>query len=626
MPIRIARTITENGHSEEAKKQVIRLSLCMIVKDEEELLPQCLASVMGLVDEMVIVDTGSTDRTVEIAKSFGARVYHFDWIGDFAAARNAGLQRARGEWILSLDADEELPRSSWAPIRQVIEEYPEPTPLAVNVRIVNITGDLPSDLHVNHFLKLFRNVSGMEYRGAIHEQVQFQGELPPSITREDIVIRHYGYMAKVAGPKKKIERNLQILEKELADGQDKPFYLYHMGVSYYLLGQHAKAMEYLERLFAVSRKMLESGQGFMNYLGHAYLLAGRCAEHLNGLDKALEYTRQAPIYDPNLPDAHFQLGYFTRVNGDPKEAIEHYLRALDCKGKRILFPAYDHGCIGWKTYSELGLAYLQLGDGASALDYLDRALAERPTESAVVEAKGNALVLLGRYAEARESYQRALSLNPKSQVAERMLQRLDAVGGKGHPSGTVQDMLFEASWELAHDHDRRALELYQHVTEQDTENYAAHIGLASAAFAQGEYQLALDHIRTANSLRQDNPDTFVLEAVCLEQLGQLQEAYDALDQARQRFPDSQSVVLALADLLFMAEEWIEALHWYSQAIEKGSVSPETLRHIATAMMKIGQYEGATELFELVLQLRPADDEAKLGLQRAQELAGSTNKN
>jgi len=95
------------------------LSLSMIVKNEEPFLAHCLDSVRGLVDEMVILDTGSTDGTLEIARAAGARVFQSPWRDDFSAARNASLEKATGDWILILDADEELPASEHAPLRQV---------------------------------------------------------------------------------------------------------------------------------------------------------------------------------------------------------------------------------------------------------------------------------------------------------------------------------------------------------------------------------------------------------------------------------------------------------------------------------------------------------------------------
>lgn len=88
------------------------ISLCMIVKNEADNLNQCLKSVRGIADEIIVVDTGSTDSTLQIALSFGAKVVHYTWNGDFAAARNAGLQQAHGQWILILDGDEELDAKS----------------------------------------------------------------------------------------------------------------------------------------------------------------------------------------------------------------------------------------------------------------------------------------------------------------------------------------------------------------------------------------------------------------------------------------------------------------------------------------------------------------------------------
>ena len=99
----------------------VKLSLCMIAKNEEKYLGRCLASVRGVVDEIILVDTGSTDRTAEIAQSFGARVGHHAWQDDFSEARNASLELATGDWILALDADEELAPASRERLRPVVE-------------------------------------------------------------------------------------------------------------------------------------------------------------------------------------------------------------------------------------------------------------------------------------------------------------------------------------------------------------------------------------------------------------------------------------------------------------------------------------------------------------------------
>ena len=144
------------------------LSLCMIVKNEEKMLKDCLASVQDIVDEIIIVDTGSTDTTLGIAKHFNAKIYHYKWNGNFSDARNESISHATGDWILWLDADERLNRKSLPELRQVIRHKP-PGPEIYKINIKNFQkGDYYyiSDAH-----RLFTNFFGIEFTGRIHEQI-----------------------------------------------------------------------------------------------------------------------------------------------------------------------------------------------------------------------------------------------------------------------------------------------------------------------------------------------------------------------------------------------------------------------------------------------------------------------
>ncbi len=186
-----------------------RLSLCLIVKNEEKFLVQCLQSMRGLASQIVVVDTGSTDRTVEIAREFGAEIHSFPWCDDFAAARNAALEHATGDWILALDADEELPVAQHAAL---LADLRKPAVLAHRLPLAN-AGQNDGRSFVP---RLFRNAPGLYYSGRVHEQV-FPSLLPHcknwglKTALGTAEILHHGYTRETVRDRNKIERNLKLL-------------------------------------------------------------------------------------------------------------------------------------------------------------------------------------------------------------------------------------------------------------------------------------------------------------------------------------------------------------------------------------------------------------------------------
>ena len=209
------------------------VSLCMIVKDEEAFLDRCLESVKKLVSEIIITDTGSTDRTIDIAKSHNARIFHFQWCDDFAAARNFSLQKATGDWILILDADEELAPESLDEIKKVIKKSDNKTAYFLN--IINYLNEREklSDATEVRITRLFPNVPHIRYKKAIHEEIFSEKEdLKRLLCRARVF--HRGYTQKLHEERKKGERNINLLLKCIEREPENPFYYYHLGVSYYV--------------------------------------------------------------------------------------------------------------------------------------------------------------------------------------------------------------------------------------------------------------------------------------------------------------------------------------------------------------------------------------------------------
>jgi glycosyltransferase involved in cell wall biosynthesis/Tfp pilus assembly protein PilF len=193
-----------------------KLSVCLIVKNEEQFLAQCLKSIHGLAEQVVVVDTGSTDRTVEIAKSFGAEVHSFAWCDDFSAARNAALEHATGDWVLMLDADEELPAGQHAQLRADMKGADV---IALRLPLVN-KGE---EAHGRHFVpRLFRNAPGVFYYSRIHEQVfpslvQIGKAWGMKTAMGTAELLHHGYSKEIVRDRNKIERNLKLLRQAVVE-------------------------------------------------------------------------------------------------------------------------------------------------------------------------------------------------------------------------------------------------------------------------------------------------------------------------------------------------------------------------------------------------------------------------
>ncbi|HEB54234.1 MAG TPA: glycosyltransferase family 2 protein, partial [bacterium] len=206
-----------------------RITLCMIARNEERFLATCLEHAAAAFDELVLVDTGSTDRTVEIAESFGAKVVHEPWADDFSAPRNTALQHATGDWILVLDADEFLLEEGPARIRELVQD---PTALGYHMRFINDYGD-GKTIGVM-MVRLFRNLPGIAYQNVIHEQVtpslqRIGGELGLTLRQCEVEVVHHGYSREVMDARSKNERNERLFLKQRELQPDDIYCAYKYG-------------------------------------------------------------------------------------------------------------------------------------------------------------------------------------------------------------------------------------------------------------------------------------------------------------------------------------------------------------------------------------------------------------
>lgn len=356
------------------------LSLCMIVKNEEDHLVRCLESVRDVVDEIIVVDTGSNDRSVEIAGSFGARVFHYEWAGDFGAARNFSLEQARGAWILYLDADEAL----------VADDIPHLRPLLTRsevdgyfVRCINHIGEgFGASAVVHPQFRLFRNRPQYRFRGAIHEQilsvvVAEGGRVEPAPIR----ISHYGYLRRATFDKDKSRRNIGIIERRLAEDPENSFMRFSLGMELMRLGEFERAIAEYQRSFR-NLKGVDEG-----YSAALIRNIGACLLQLKRFDELIQVVDDAAEVFPDYTDLVYLRGLAHFQQQKYGEAIGDFRRCLEMGDAGHPYIA-EVGVGGLRAWLALGQVYERLGDDHNAVRAYTRAIQEDPRSPLAVQYLG----------------------------------------------------------------------------------------------------------------------------------------------------------------------------------------------------------------------------------------------
>ncbi len=274
----------------------------MIVKNEARCLARCLRSVRAVVDEIIVADTGSTDDTVKIAGDFGAKVVRFDWINDFAAARNSALAQATGHWILVLDADEQASE----PLAREIRAFIQGPPQIGRLKIVSDFRHHGQTLRSRTFVsRLFPR--GARFEGRIHEQIA--SPLPRvNLSGE---LRHDGYLETA-----KSERNLGLLQAELARDPHSAYLHYQLALEFTSLGRPQEALACLQQARAAMQRSDPIAPNVIVDLLYALM-------ELKEFAAGLEVIRAAETWLADFPDFHHACGlfYMKYVGSNPARNI-----------------------------------------------------------------------------------------------------------------------------------------------------------------------------------------------------------------------------------------------------------------------------------------------------------------
>jgi tetratricopeptide (TPR) repeat protein len=333
------------------------LSACLIVRDEERRLGECLASVRGLVDEIVVVDTGSSDATKRIAAGQGARVFDFAWCGDFAAARNHALDHARGDWILSIDADERVR----GPAAALATALADPAAAAHCVRLHPRRG-----FTAYWELRIFRNDPAVRFRGAIHERIgpavdAYRAARGLRVGRVDLAFDHEGYEGDLSA---KHRRDLPLLRRALRQDPGDIYNWCRLSTAARCLGQPRVAARAVAAALALAREAKQPGpEECLAYVSHVewQLAAGQEDDRV---------VREGLRRFPRNPQLQWLRARALVAAGRHAEAVPH-LRRLVARGAAdgVDAMSYDRRIFGAFAYDALARCCFHLGDYARARGY-----------------------------------------------------------------------------------------------------------------------------------------------------------------------------------------------------------------------------------------------------------------
>ncbi len=393
-----------------------KLSLCMIVKDEEENLPHCLESVKDIVDEMVVMDTGSTDKTVEIAKKYGATVPSFEWCNDFAAARNAALDHVTGDWVLILDADEVFNRKIAPQLKEAIADE--------NNLVVNLVRHEIGASQSPYSLvsRLFRMHPAVEFSRPYHAIID--DSVAQLLKQEShwkiadlpaIAVFHYGYNPKAIASLDKYKRAQQAMESYMKDHPNDPYACSKLGALYLQINQEKAGIKLL-------KQGLKSNKADTHVLFELHYHLGNAYTRKQDNEKAVKHYQKAinqEIMPPLKLGAYNNLGVALQAMGDFKSAAQAYETTIQ------IDPSFITG------YYNFAMTLNAMGRLADAEAIYNKLLSLSPNYASAYQNLGVVLYKLKKLPESSEAFKKAVSLYEEQdcyQEAENLRSGLKELG------------------------------------------------------------------------------------------------------------------------------------------------------------------------------------------------------
>lgn len=529
-----------------------RITLCMIAKDEADMLADCLESARGCVDEIILVDTGSSDATIAVAQRYGAKVFHHPWSNDFSEARNVSLQHASGDWILWLDADERLTPRTATIIREGAR-HPQFT--AYYLEILNVLDkESPQDHFVHRAVRFFRRMSYVQWEGRMHEQVLpvIQAHGGKAANLQNAQILHLGYEKSLMEQRGKSQRNVEILQRTLDESPQNAFQQFNLANTFYNQGDYERALP----LLAEACEQIHPREDYAPLAWSQWIT---CLTMLQQFEEAQQVYQKAMA-----------------------RGVEHPL---------MLF-AYAQTCLSLGNYPEAHRALQTLRKRAVQLGLLSSDGKQLLASSGYVGdpyvvtykwhfAMARALIGLEQMEEAESQLRQAIEI--REDYAEARYLLAEMLRRKRRP-------------EQADKHYEAALR-------------ASHIRLQAMKDAANmwwelqRYERALPWFARLASAEPQEETWWHRWVYCAEQASDRQAQCEAFEflEAQQK-PLSANVHINWGRALWELGDYENALTHFVRAVETDPLDPNALFNAGDALYKIGAFHEAAEIYSHALEI------------------------
>lgn len=346
---------------------MVTLSLCMIVRDEEDVLERCLKSIKDIVDEIIIVDTGSIDKTKEIALKYTDKLYHFEWIDNFAAARNFSFSKAEKDFVMWLDADDVIWEEDIKKLKELKEELSNDTDYVT--MIYNLDFDEFGNVNLsNRRIRLVNRLKNYKWYGAVHECFKVQPE--DKLINSDVCVTHK--KLKSSG-----NRNIQIYSKRLKEGKEftpRDYYCYANELLCHK--DYNEAIENYE-------KYLELEASYSDKINAASKLAD-CYFNVKKFEKAKIATLKSFVYGIPRAEQCCKLGFYFFMENRIDCAVYWYDIATKLSKPEGSWEFFNDACWTWLPHIQLSICYIKLGDYEKAYEHNNIAKDYRPQDEAIL--------------------------------------------------------------------------------------------------------------------------------------------------------------------------------------------------------------------------------------------------